>query len=99
MEESREDEEHQFVQAQESFGVSLLRRARRRVRELPPAAKGEHPDTPLAVAASEALDHLIEHMVPVPEHRQTEASLMIAYGMIMEHLRLSTTTPRAPQRT
>jgi len=99
MEESREDQERQFVQAQESFGVSLLRRARRKVGELPPAAKGEHPDTPLAVAASEALDHLIEHMVPVPEDRQTEASLMIVYGMIMEHLRLVTTTPRAPQRT
>jgi len=98
MEESREDEEHQFVQAQESFGVSLLRRARRRVRELPPAAKGEHPDTPLAVAAGEALEHLIEH-IPVPEDRQAEASLMIAYGMIMEHLRLATTTSRAPQRT
>jgi hypothetical protein len=99
MEESREDQERQFVQAQESFGVNLLRRARRRVRELPPAAKGEHPDTPLAVAASEALDHLIEHMVPVAEDRQAEASLTIAYGMIMEHLRLATTTPRAPQRT
>jgi len=99
LEEPREDQERQFVQAQESFGVSLLRQARRKVRELPPAAKGEHPDTPLAVAASEALDHLIEHMVPVPEDRQTEASLMIVYGMIMEHLRLVTTTPRAPQRT
>ena len=99
MEESREDQERQFVQAQESFGVSLLRRARRKVQELPPAAKGEHPDTPLAVAASEAVDHLIEHMVPVPEARQTEASLMIVYGMIMEHLRLVTPTPRAPQRT
>ena len=99
MDEARDDQERQFVQAQESFGVNLLRRARRRVRELPPAAKGEHPDTPLAVAASEALDHLIEHMVPVPEDRQTEASLMIVYGMIMEHLRLVTPTPRAPQRT
>ena len=93
------DQERQFVQAQQSFGVSLLRRARRKVQELPPAAKGEHPDTPLAVAASEALDHLIEHMVPVPEDRQAEASLRIVYGMIMEHLRLATTTPRAPQRT
>jgi len=80
MEESREDQERQFVQAQESFGVSLLRRARRKVRELPPAAKGEPPETPLAVAASEAVDHLIEHMVPVPEARQTEASLMIVHG-------------------
>jgi len=99
MEESREDQERQFVQAQEAFGVNLLRQARRKVRELPPAAKGEHPDTPLAVAASEAVDHLIEHMVPVPEDRQADASLMIAHGMIMEHLRLATTTPRAPQRT
>ena len=99
MEEAREDQERQFVQAQESFGVSLLRRARRKVQELPPAATGEHSDTPLAVAASEALDHLIEHMVSVPEDRQTEASLMIAHGMIMEHLRLATTTPRTPQRT
>ena len=99
MDEPGEDQERQFRQAQESFGVSLLRRARRKVGELPPAAKGEHPDTPLAVAASDALDHLIEHMVPIPEHRQADASLMIAYGMIMEHLRLATTTPRAPQRT
>ena len=98
MDEARDDQERQFVQAQESFGGNLLRRARRKVRELPPAAKGEHPDTPLAVAASEALDHLIEHMVPVPEDRQTDASLMIVYGMIMEHLRLATTTPRVPQR-
>jgi len=99
MEESREDQERHFVQAQESFGISLLRRARRKVQELPPAAKGEPPDTPLAVAASEAVDHLIEHMVSVPEDRQTDASLMIAHGMIMEHLRLATPTPRAPQRT
>ena len=99
MEEAREDQARQFVQAQESFGGSLLRRARRRVRELPPAAQGEHPDTPLAVAASDALDHLIEYMVSVPEDKQTEASLMIAHGMIMEHLRLATTTPRAAQRT
>ena len=99
MEEAREDQARQFVQAQESFGGNLLRRARRKVRELPPAAQGEPPDTPLAVAASDALDHLIEHMVPIPEHRQADASLMIAYGMIMEHLRLATTTPRAPQRT
>jgi len=98
MDEARDDQERQFVQAQESFGGNLLRRARRKVRELPPAAKGEHPDTPLAVAASEALDHLIEHMVPVPEAKQAEASLMIAHGMIMEHLRLATTTPRVPQR-
>ena len=98
MDEARDDQERQFVQAQESFGGNLLRRARRKVRELPPAAKGEHPDTPLAVAASEALDHLIEHMVPVPEDRQADASLMIAHGMIMEHLRLATTTPRVPQR-
>ena len=95
MEESREDQERQFVQAQESFGVSMLRQARRKVHELPPAAKGEHPETPLAVAASEALDHLIDHMLSVPEDRQTEASLMIAHALIMEHLRLATTRPCA----
>jgi hypothetical protein len=99
MDELWEEKDRQFAVAQESFGVSLLRQARQRVSGLPPAAKGEHPDTPLAVAASEALDHLIEHMVPVPEDKQTQASLMIAHGMIMEHLRLATTTPRAPQRT
>ncbi len=97
MEESRDDQERQFVQAQESFGVSLLRQARRKVQELPPAAKGEHPETPLAVAASDTLDDLIDHMLSVPEDRQSEASLMIAHGMIMEHLRLATTTPRASQ--
>lgn len=99
MAETRDDQEPHFVQAQESFGVSLLRWASRKVRELPPAAKGEHPDTPLAVAASAALDRLIEHRVPVPEDRQAEASLMIVHGMIMEHLRLATTTSRAPQGT
>ena len=97
MQESREDQARQFAQAQESFGVSLLRRARRKVQKLSPAAQGEHPDTPLAVAASEALDQLIEHMVPLPDDRQTEASLMIAHGMIMEYLRLASRTPSAAQ--
>ena len=99
MDELWDEKDRQFAVAQEAFGVSLLQQARRKVRELPPAAQGEHPDTPLAVAASEAVDHLIEHMVSVPEDRQTDASLMIAHGMIMEHLRLATPTPRAPQRT
>ena len=94
MDELWEEKNRQFAVSQETFGVSLLRQARQKVRELPPAAKGEHPDTPFAVAASEALDHLIEHMVSVPEDRQAEASLMIAYGMIMEHLRLAAGTPR-----
>lgn len=96
-EESGDDKERHFVQAQESFGVSLLWQARQMVRGLPPAAQGEHPDTPLAEAASEALDRLIEHVVALPEDKQSEALTVIAYGMIMEYLRVSGTTPRAQQ--
>ena len=43
------------------------------------------------------LGHLIEHIVALPEDKQTEALTMIAYGMIMEHLRLATRR-HAPRR-
>lgn len=95
MDEPRNDKDSQFTQSQESFGVSLLRQARQKARELPPATEGQHPDTPLSDAASDALGHLIEHVIALPEDKQTEALTMIAYGMIMEHLRLATWMPRA----
>jgi len=87
--------DRQFAQSQESFGVSLLRQARQRVSGLPPATEGQHHDTALSDAANEALEHLLERVVAFPEDKQTEAVTMIAYGMIMEHLRLAGTTPRA----
>jgi len=89
------DQERQFVQAQQSFGVSLLRRARQKATALPPAPEGQHPDTPLLDAASDALGHLIEHVVALPDAKQAEALVMIAHGMIMEQFCLATRTPRA----
>ena len=97
MDEPRADQERQFVQSQESFGISLLRQARQKARELPPATEGQHPDTPLSDAASDTLGDLIEHVVALPEDQQAEALAMIAYGMIMEHLRLANWTARAQQ--
>jgi len=97
MDELWNEKDPQFVQSQESFGVSLLRQARQKARELPPATEGQHPDTPLSDAASDALGHLIEHVIALPEDKQTEALAMIAYGMIMEHLRLANWTARAQQ--
>ena len=95
MDEPRADQERQFVQSQESFGISLLRQARQKARELPPATEGQQPDMPLSDAVSGALGHLIEHVIALPEDKQTEALTMIAHGMIMEHLRLASWTPRA----
>jgi len=89
------DRDSHFVQSQESFGASLLRQARQTATELPPAAEGEQPDTPLSEAANDALGHLIEHILALPEDKQADAFTIIAYGMIMEHLRLATRTPRA----
>jgi len=97
MDELWNEKDPQFVQSQESFGVSLLRQARQKARELPPAAEGEHPDTPLSDAASDTLGDLIEHVVALPEDQQAEALAMIAYGMIMEHLRLANWRARAQQ--
>ena len=89
------EKDRQFVQAQESFGVSLLRQARQRASGLPPASEDQQHDAPLSDAANEALEQLLEHVVPLPEDKQAEALTMIAYGMIMEHLRLASWTPRA----
>jgi hypothetical protein len=93
-----EDEERQFVQAQQSFGVSLLRRARQKATALPPAPEGEHPDTRLLDAASDALGQLIEHVVALPDAKQAEALVMIAHGMITEHLRLGPAGRHGPRR-
>ena len=86
------------MQAQQYFGVSLLRQARQKARELPPATEGQHPDTPLSDAASDALGHLIEHVVALPDAKQAEALVMIAHGMIMEHLRLGPAGRLGPRR-
>jgi len=91
------EKDRQFAVSQESFGVSLLRQARQRVSGLPPAPEAQHHDTPLSDAANEALEHLLERVLAFPEDKQAEALTMIAYGMIMEHLRLATSTPGASQ--
>ncbi len=99
MDEPGDDTDREFVQAQESFGVSLLRNARQQVRTRPPAAAGQQPDTRVLDAASEALDQLIDHLGALPEDQQTEAVTMIAFGMILEHLRLATSPPPVRDRS
>jgi hypothetical protein len=99
MEESGQDTERQFVQAQQSFGVSLLRQARQQATELTPDTEGQHPDARLAAAANDAFGRLLEHVAALPEAKQGEAFSMIAYGMILEHLRLAAWTPRLWQRS
>jgi hypothetical protein len=99
MDESVEDTERQFVQAQQSFGVSLLRQARQQATEPTPETEGQHPDTRLAAAANEAFERLLEHVAALPEAKQAEALPMVAYGMILEHLRLAAWTPRLWQRS
>lgn len=82
-------EERQFELAQEQFGINLLRQARQRASELPPAAHGQPPDTPLSEAASEAFGGLLGHIFALPEEKRTTALLMVASGMIVEHLRVT----------
>ena len=82
-------EERQFELAQEQFGINLLRQARQRASELPPAAHGQPPDTPLSEAASEAFGGLLGHIFALPEDKRTTALLMVASGMIVEHLRVT----------
>ena len=95
MDELWDEKDRQFVVSQESFGVSLLRQARQRVSDLPPTTEGQHREPSISDAANEALERLLEHVVAFPEDKQTEAATIIAYGMIMEHLRLASRTPRA----
>ena len=97
MEEPWGEKDRQFAVAEESFGVSLLRQARQRVSGLPPATESPHHEPSISDAAHEALERLGEHIVAFPEDKQTEAATMIAYGMIMEYLRLASRTPRAAQ--
>ena len=99
MEESGEDTERHFVQAQQSFGVSLLRQARQQATEPTPETAGQHPDTRLVAAANEAFERLLEHVAGLPDDTQAEALPMVAYGMILEHLRLAAWTPRLWQRS
>ena len=82
-------EERQFELAQESFGINLLRQARQKASELPPAAHGQPPDTPLAEVASEAFGSLLGHVFALPEDKRITALLMVASGMIVEHLRVA----------
>ena len=99
MEESGENTERHFVQAQQSFGVSLLRQARQQATEPTPETAGQHPDTRLVAAANEAFERLLEHVAALPEAKQAEAFPIVAYGMILEHLRLAAWTPRLWQRS
>jgi len=99
MDELWDEKDRQFAQSQESFGISLLRQASQRASGLPSATEDQHHDTPLSDAANEALEHLPERVVPLPEDKQAEALTMKAYGMIMEHLRLASWKPRASQRS
>jgi hypothetical protein len=97
MDELWDEKDRQFALAQESFGVSLLRQASQRVSGVPPAPEGSQHEPSISDAANEALERLLEHVVAFPEDQQTEAATMIAYGMIMEHLRLASRMPRAAQ--
>ena len=98
MDELWDEKDRQFAVMQESFGVNLLRQARQRVSDLLPTAEGQRQEPSISDAANEALEHLLEHVVTFPEDKQTEAATMIAYGMIMEYLRLASRTPRAAER-
>ena len=99
MEKSGDDTERHFVQAQQSFGVHLLRQARQQAMEPTPETEGQHPDTRLAAAANDAFGRLLEYIAALPEAKQAEALPMVAYGMILEHLRLAAWTPRLWQRS
>ena len=99
MDEPWDEQDRQFVQAEQSFGVSLLRQARQQATELTPDTEGQHPDARLAAAANDALERLLEHVAALPEANQAEALPMVAYGMILEHLRLAAWTPRLWQRS
>ena len=81
--------QRQFELAQESFGITLLRQARQRASELPPAGHGQPPDAPLSEAASEAFGCLLGHIFALPEEKRITALLMVASGMIVEHLRVA----------
>lgn len=97
MDELWDEKDRQFAVVQESFEVSLLPQARQRVSDLLPTAEGQRQEPSISDAANEALARLLEHVVAFPEDKQTEAATMIAYGMIMEYLRLARRTPRAAQ--
>ncbi|MBP1776455.1 MAG: hypothetical protein H6Q86_2465 [candidate division NC10 bacterium] len=85
----------QFALSQESFGVKLLRQAKQRASELPAALEGQYPDATISEAANEAFARLLEHVSALPEDKRVGALLMVASGMIVEHLRLASWTRRA----
>jgi hypothetical protein len=85
----------QFAQTQQYFGVSLLQDARQMAMEPTPETEDQHPDVRLSDAAQEAFERLLDHVAALSEDKQGEALTMIAYGMIMEYLRLASRTPRA----
>lgn len=83
------------AQAQTAFGVSLLRQARQGVRGLAPVTEGPQDEAPLADTANEALERVRERIAALPDDQQLDALTMIAYGMLMEHLRLASWTPKS----
>jgi len=60
-------EERQFELAQESFGINLLRQARQKASELPPAAHGQPPDTPLPKPRAKPSGVCLGHVFALPE--------------------------------
>ena len=98
MDKRRWADDDQFAGPMFLFGASLLRRARKKANQLSPAAAGEHPDTPLATATSDGIEEVLAVLEKLSENTHAEALLLMMHGMIMEHLRLSTTTPRTSQR-
>ncbi len=88
-------DDRQFALSEGSFGVSLLRQAAHRVSGLSPAMQGRPATPALSKVAGEAFDRLLGHVYALPKEQQVEACVMIAHGMIMEHLRLASRMPRA----
>jgi hypothetical protein len=98
MDEPWDETDRDFAQAQQYFGIGLLRQARKQATELTPGTEGQHPEARLTAAANDAFDGLLEHVAALPEAKQGEALTLIAYGMLLEHLRLAAWTPRLWQR-
>ncbi len=85
----------QFAWAMTFFGTSLLRQASQKVTSLSPLMEDQPPDAPLSKVAGEAFDRLLEYVYALPKDKQVEGCVMIAHGMIMEHLRLASRMPKA----
>ena len=99
MDKRRWTDDDQFVGPMFLFGAYLLRRARKKANQLARRAAGQHPDQPLATATSDGIVEVLTVLEKLSDNTHVEALLLMMHGMIMEDLRLATTTPRAPQRT